>query len=340
LLAALAWASPGAQTPAPPPATTAAAPSTGVARVKATYDQLMDELPTVVAGGGQPTPRMVTLESQLAQDVAAAGSDLLAALATADQQTADAAAYALRYAKDADAAAAALVAALDRFDGGLSNNVGLALTYLAGQHPALQVPLSRLVPHLRAHTWNHQQKIAQLIAVLVKRGGVTDADGSLTAALIPMLASQRMRVFAPAREILPAITGQSLGTDAGPWIAWYAMRYGRPIDLQPEIYELVQIVRPSIENGATVYRVEGDAYSSIDALASRLTADAATARGLRRSFGLVLQLPTGFPPDAGVTLARPLVERVRPDDTVVSPMTDEFVPFSVALARLRAPLPR
>lgn len=113
-------------------------------------------------------------------------------------------------------------------------------------------PLARA---LRVREWGHQQKALQVIEVLAQRGGVKDGDGTLAAALIPMLASQRVRVFRPAREILPKVTGQSLGNAPEPWAKWHAKTYGRPtVDVAAGVYELAQIIRLEMRNGKSSTR--------------------------------------------------------------------------------------
>jgi len=321
------------------PAQAPSAPSSpsAVARVVATYGDVMQELSVQMAGGGVATRRMKALEAQLAKEVAAAGGELLTVVRRGNVEDAEAVAYALRYAPDPDAAVAALLESLDRFDGRLANNIGLALMFLCQRHASLKVPLPPLVAQLQSTDWTHQQKIAQVIEVLVKRGGVVDEDGALTAALIPMLASQRSRVFSSAREILPAITGVQLGTAPEPWVAWYSKRYGRKIDLAADIYELVQIVQPSMEKEREVYRVAGRSYATHEALVARLQSDMAITHGLQRQFAVAIQLPaSGFPHERLTGLAEWVFTQVHPKSLVVSPISDEFVPFAVALSKLQS----
>jgi hypothetical protein len=315
--------------------------SPAVARVVAAYGDIMEELAVQMAGGGAATPRMKALEAQLEKEVTATSGELLVVMRNGNVEDAEAAAYALRYAPDPDAAVAALLASLDRFEGRLANNIGLALMFLCGRHPSLKVPMPPLVAELHSTDWTHQQKIAQVIDVLVRRGGVVDEDGKLAAALIPMLASQRQRVSDPAREILPATTGVELGKAPEPWVEWYTKRHGRTIDLAAGIYELVQIVRPSMEKGSEVYRVAGRPYATHEALVARLKADRAIAHGLERQFGVVIQVPAnGFPQERLTSLAKAVFTEAQPTSLVVSPITDEFVPFAVALRKLRSMLGR
>lgn len=322
-------------------------------RVVATYREMMEELMAVMKGGGKPTERMTMIEKRMADEVKQTAPELLELVRHGEQEPADAAAYALRYAPDPGAAAQALLEGLPRFNGALGNNVGLALMHLCMDHPDLKIPLAPLTKALSAQQWNQQQKVAQLIEVLAQRGEVTDDDGALTATLITMLASQRSRVNRPARELLPKITGQGLGNDPQPWMDWYGQKYGRTIDLPGSIYELVQIVHAVVVSGQGQYRIDDQAYTTEDDLLARLRADAATAMGLGRSFGVVIQVPEqGFPDDRlnrlVATVVKPLKEVIsnmtksggQPHGEVsfgltISPESDEFIPFAVAVANLR-----
>ena len=143
----------------------------------------------------------------MAEEVKQAAPELQELVRHGEQESADAAAYALRYAPDPRAAVLALVEGLPRFNGALSNNVGLALMHLCIEHPDLTIPLAPLTTALSARQWNEQQKVAQLIEVLAQRGQVTDQDGELSATLISMLANQRDRVNEPARELLQRSRG-------------------------------------------------------------------------------------------------------------------------------------
>ena len=303
-----------------------------LALVEASESALMD----MMAQGGKTTPRYTEAEAQLATAARAAEPALIGALSAESLDVARPAAYALGYANDADAAASALVAALRRNDEGLTNNVGLSLMALAEKHPSLDVPLPPLIRKLHSHTWTDQQKIGQVIQVLAMHRPIADPNGELAQALIPMLLSQRSRVRDPARDILPRVTGQSLGNKAERWVAWFAQRHGRSIDLTSAIYELLQIVRPSMVENVAVFTVAGQEYRDLDALVARLAADAMTTRNLGRQFAIAVQIPEqGYPPDRMETLGEALFTRLAPIELVISPMGDDFHPFDAALARLQ-----
>jgi hypothetical protein len=306
-----------------------------VAQVLVTYRELMQELPAMLARGEQRSDRMSALEAQMAAQVKTAQPQLFTVVQQGDVDAAEAAAYSLKYATNPAAAVTPLLIALDRFDGRLANNVGLTLEYLCRQNPALQIPLEPLARSLAARQWNQQQKVAQVVEALSERGTLTDPDGMLTAALIPMLASQRQQVFLPVRDVLPRITGQSLGIAAEPWVVWFAQTHGRTLDLSAGIYELVQIVQPAIRNGNETFSIERIIYVSRETLLTRLRMDAETARRLNRKFGVAIQIPKeGFPQDRLTAL----VEAVLPvfeAGVVIQPEIVEFVPFSVALERLQ-----
>jgi hypothetical protein len=303
-------------------------------RVIATYGEMMKALDAQMAAGGADSMRMNALEARLAEEVKASGSELIDVLRTGDYEAANAAAYGLRYASNAEEAIHALLAGLGRLDGGLTNNIGLSLEHLSKEHSDL-IPLEPLATALLAHdAWNNQQKIAQVIQGILEHRRVSDDGGALSAALIPMLASQRVRVFSPAREILPRITELSLGNDVQLWATWYLRKYGRRIDIASGVYELAQIVHLQFRNGAPTFRVEGRTYSTDHALLARLRADSQTTRALGRKFGVVLQVPeTGFPEDQLTSLVQAAL--ALSDNVTVSPESDEFVPFSTALRTLR-----
>ena len=318
-------------------AVTPAAQSTppDVQRVIDLYNAILRELPEVVAGNQRAIDRTQALDQDLANAVKGAQPALVDALARDSLEAATAAAYALRHAPDPNAAVGPLLETLTRFDGRLANNIGLALEWLARNHASLQVPLPPLTRALSVRTWTTQQKIGQVVQALAERGAVTDADGALVAALIPMLASQRQQVFVPAREILPRLAGQTLGNDAEHWARWYEKAYNRRIDLAAGIYELVDAVSVDSRDGVETFTVEQDTYTSHDRLLDRLRQDAATARGLDREFSVAVRLPAaGAMPPGFDRLAEALMPIV-PNGFVIQPASFDFMPFSQAVARLR-----
>jgi hypothetical protein len=305
------------------------------------YGDILTELRAEMAAGGRETPKMRELEERLAAEVRRAGPVVIDAVRRGDQKTADAAAYALKYAANPEAAVTALVASLDRFDGALVNNAGLSLEALAMSNPRLLIPMAPLVVQLRTQEWNRQQKIAQLLQVLAEQGRVTDEGGRLSAALIPMLASQRVRVFASARYILATVTGQNLGNAPEPWIAWHTRRYRSRIDLAAGIYELVQIVRPEMVGSEERYRMEREIFTTRPALLTALQRDAESARVMGRRLGVVIQVPdSGFPQERLSNLTTAVHDRMPTASIVISPSTDEFVPFTTAAGNLRRLLQR
>jgi hypothetical protein len=311
-------------------------PSPVVLRILKTYDELMQANMEAVAAGGKITERMQESEKRLAQDVAGSQPELQALLATGNREQATAAAYALRHAPAPQPAVRSLVAALDRFDGALQNNICLALMFLLQAHPSVEVPLAPLVRTMAAKRWTSQQKAAQVVEVKARQEKLADPDGSLAAVLIPMLASQRNRVYGPARNILPRVTGQSLGNDPVAWADWYRQKYGRRLDLSGGVYELLQIVRPERRGDKESFRVEDDVYSSVRELLERLKADAQTACQRGKAFTLAVVLPAGsFPLDRVQGLMEALLPALPGVDVVFSPENEAFVPFSQALERLR-----
>src|SRR5712692_8130369 len=154
-----------------------------VRRVLRTYDQLMQANMEAVTAGGKVTGRMQELEKRMAREVAREQPQLQVLLATGDRDQAAAAAYALHHAPDPQPAVRSLVAALDRFDGGLANNICLALNFLIEDHPGLDVPLAPLERTMAAKKWTSQQKAAQVVEVMAWQRKLRDPDGSLSAVL-------------------------------------------------------------------------------------------------------------------------------------------------------------
>jgi hypothetical protein len=315
--------------------TASLADPSAVKRVLETYAEFMGEMSAMMSAGGRPTERSRALEARLSEEVKAAGPALLAVVRTGDYETANAAVFALSYSSEPEAAVAALLDGLPRLDGKLTNNIGIALTELSTKHPTLNVPMAPLVAALHSQEWNYQQKMAQTIEVLVRQHGIEDPDGALASALIPMLASQRVRVFEPARILLPIIALRALGNAPERWATWYAATYGRSIDLAAGVYELVQIVHLGIDQGREVYRVEERTYVTEPALIARLREDANETQRLGRKFAVVFRIPEGFPGNR----IGPLLERILMETSAYtvtgSPESDEFVPFSIALQNLR-----
>ena len=310
---------------------------TGVQRIARLYQEWTNGIMSNVASAGKASEAMKAPEERLKQEARQHQALLEQMLRGGTPEQQDAAAYVLSYAPDAKRAVLALSQALERDPVHLANNTCLALGNLAKQNPKIAIPLRPLIHALQTPVWNSQQKAALVVEELAARHRVSDKDGSLTAALIPMLCSQRVRVFQPARTLLPQITGQQLGEAAKPWAEWHARRYGRPLLLARGIYELLEVVHPRIQQDKLVYTVENDTYASEDDLMRRLSADKAIADSLMRRYALAIQLPSeGLPLEKLMPFADVLGPRLKLHEIVFSPATDTFVPFTQGVQHLRA----
>ena len=217
----VAWTIEPVSAQQPSASSTPIASSPDAQRVLASYAELMEAVQeSVVVSGGAPTERMRAIEERMAGDVRVAAPELLRIASQGGFSESDAAAYALRFAPEPAVAVEALLAALDRFDGRLTNNICLSLEKIVAENPTVDVPVERIAQALRAPRWNNQQKAAQVLAALARRGTLADPEGTVGMALVSMLASQRPRVFRPAQELLPSVSGQSFGDDPQPWAQW------------------------------------------------------------------------------------------------------------------------
>ena len=82
--------------------------------------------------------------------------------------------------------------------------------------------------------------------------------------------------------------------------------------------------------------MEREIFTTRPALLTALSRDAETARILGRRFGVVVQVPdSGFPREALTRLTDAVHNKLPRASIVISPITDQFVPFTTAAGNLR-----
>src|SRR5262245_1940993 len=201
-----------------------------------------------------------------------------------------------RFAAQADAPAAIepLLEEMRKSAPTLDNNVGLQVELILRNHPGAPCPLEPLLEGIQRHVWNSQQKCAQALSALLERGDGKGRERELAAALIPLLTSQRPRVFDAAQRCLEALTGRALGDVPLPWAAWYEQEFGEPLDLSGAVYEDLVVVRPRIEgtepDAPLVFHVEGQDLGSSEELRALFEQRMANAAERALELGVVVQV--------------------------------------------------
>jgi hypothetical protein len=167
-----------------------------------------------------------------------------------------------RFAKQSDAPQAIprLLAEMRKNAPNLDNNVGLQVEFILHSHPQAPCDMAPLLEGIRRKIWNSQQKCAQALAPLLERGDGKGHEQELAKDLIPLLASQRPRVFQSAQNCLKGLTHQDLGNTPNRWLEWYADEFGDELDMSGAVWEDLVVVRSSIvqEGGAKKPHIEID----------------------------------------------------------------------------------
>lgn len=179
--------------------------------------------------------------------------------------------------KNAPAALPDLLKLLKQNDPQLDNNVSLAVTFILMEHPDADCPLGELLETVQRHQWTSQQKASQALAMALKPGNWKGREEDICRALIPLLTSQRSRVFQAALACLRKVSGQTMGPDADAWKAYFEKTFpGKELDLSKAVYEWMVVVKLAPDRKG--YILEGEALADGKALDEKLRALAAEAK--------------------------------------------------------------
>jgi len=153
-----------------------------------------------------------------------------------------------RFAKQSDAPLAIprLLAEMRNSAPQLDNNVGLQIEFILHSHPQAPCDMEPLLEGIRRKIWNSQQKCAQALALLLDRGDGKGREQELAKDLIPLLASQRPRVFEAAEHCLKGLTKQDLGNVPDRWLVWYADEFGDELDMSNAVWEDLVVIKASL----------------------------------------------------------------------------------------------
>lgn len=141
---------------------------------------------------------------------------------------------------------------------------------------------------MQRHHWTSQQKAAQALAVALKPASWKGREEEIYRALIPLLTSQRSRVFNAALSCLRKVSGQKMGPDADAWKAWFEKTFtGKKLDLSGSVYEWMAVIKPQGKG----YTVGGEAVAGAAALQDKLQKLAGEAKAKNLAFAAVIQIP-------------------------------------------------
>jgi len=239
---------------------------------------------------------------------------------------------------DAPAAIAPLLEEMRKSAPALDNNVGLVVELILLKHPDAPCALEPLLEAIHRHVWNSQQKCAQALQPLLERGDGKGREKELAASLIPLLTSQRPRVFDAGRRCLEALTARTLGDVPEPWLAWYEQEFGQRLDLTGAVYEDLIVIRPRIEgtgeDAPVRFQVDGEEVATVAELRARIEARRARAQERSLVLGVVIQITnermSGYDKMKEIFASRDvsavvsLLGELKMHDVVVSPMSDGF----------------
>lgn len=233
---------------------------------------------------------------------------------------------------DAPAAIPRLLAALRAEAPELDNDVGLTLDFVLAAHPDADCDMEPLLEAIRRPRWTSQQKCSQALVHLLQRGDGAGRERELAQDLVPLLASQRPRVFDAAEACLVALTGEELGDRPEAWLAWYEARFGEELDMSRAVYEDLLVVRPLAEGEGALYEVEGERLATTAELRKLVADRQRAARERELAPGVSIQLADEQLADLDAVLADPdvrvlievLIRELGIEDLVVSPSADAF----------------
>lgn len=273
----------------------------------------------------------VALASVLAAQAAPAPIDDLLAIVrrqgSADQVEAMRA-FAAR--PDAPAAIAPLLQRIRAEAPALDNNGCLALEFVLRAHPAAACPIDVLLEVLARPIWTSRQKAAQALLPLLRDDVVAAAREALARAVIPLLTSQRSRVYRAGAACLAKIAGADLGDDPVAARAWFHETFGSGIDLVAAVHERVLVVRSAGDGWLLGDRQLPDTAALIDAV----RAERERAMAARLSLGIVRQVAARevdallVDGDDGLAPFLTALQAAGVEDVAVAPDSDVFrAPF-------------
>lgn len=180
---------------------------------------------------------------------------------------------------------------------GQHNNRCIVLGSILARHlKEAHLDVEPLLAVLKSHSWTNQQKTADVLAEAVRRPDIFKGREKETIrAVIPLTASQRGAVVAPALQVLHALTGVViLEREPQAWARWFESCFGEKLDLRDSVYERVTVLsNERSPAGALSFRMDGKPVKDQPALRRRLEDFVAQseAAGLRPSFVVLIPTP-------------------------------------------------
>lgn len=213
----------------------------------------------------------------------------------------------------------------------LDNNGCLLLEWILREHPDATCPVDGLLDVLARPIWNSRQKAAQALLLALRPETMVGQEERLARAVLPLLTSQRSRVYEAGAKCLTRIAGRDLGTDPVVARRWFFERFGKGIDLHASVHEVVLVVREA-DGG---FDVQGRRVADPSALTDTLRRSREQAEGLGLEVGVVFVVPAERVAELVRGERVPAVDRVVQaaasagvGDTTVAPETDGFrAPF-------------
>lgn len=173
----------------------------------------------------------------------------------------------------------------------LDNDVCLTVLAILKKHPSVKCPIDPLLDTIRRPVWTSQQKGSMALLEAMRDKEVWEGrEEELNAALIPLLTSQRSRVYGSALRCLHKINGKrEWGADPERWKMFYEAAYpGKSLDLSKALFEVLAVIRPSDEEPFS-FEVNGQSAADADALKTLLSEFSAAAKRKGLKLGIVIQ---------------------------------------------------
>jgi hypothetical protein len=169
----------------------------------------------------------------------------------------------------------------------MDNNVCLELMFILSEHPKAECPVDPLLEVISRKIWTSQQKGAQALYYVLSEKVIQDHEEELYRRLIPLLTSQRSRVYQAALKCLQKISGKTYDADPDQWKTFYESKYpGKKLDLSQAVYEMLAVIK--LTDGK--YELNGTPIESTKQLKIKLQGLKGLASTRSLNLGAVLQV--------------------------------------------------
>jgi len=164
--------------------------------------------------------------------------------------------------------------------------------FILKNHPEEKCPIEPLLKVISRKIWTSQQKGAQALFYALNDKTIKGQEEVLYRHLIPLLTSQRSRVYNAGANCLRKISGENIEPDADQWKIFYEKKFPeKKLDLTKTVFEIVAVIKPQKDNEKGKFEVNGEAVKDANALKAKLKGLKKLAKNHKYKLGVVIQIP-------------------------------------------------